>query len=109
MRVTGFPSMVTHIKPRLNPGDLHAAAMMLRGVYSTKAADEETRRNAVPTLLAAFEGTKDAVYRESFAQALGKIGPDAKAALPALREGLQDKEERVRTAAAEALKKIEKK
>jgi HEAT repeat protein len=93
----------------LDPGDLRAAAMMLRGVYSTKAADEATRRNAVPTLLGAFEGTKDAVYRESFAQALGQIGPDAKAAIPALRDGQKDKDERVRAAAAEALKKIETK
>jgi HEAT repeat protein len=84
--------------------------MMLRGVYSTKAADEATRRNAVPTLLGAFEaGTADATYRASFAQALGAIGPDAKAAVPALREGLKDKDEKVRTAAAEALKKIQTK
>jgi HEAT repeat protein len=94
--------------PRIDPGDLHAAAQMLRGVYSTKATDEATRRNAVPTLLVAFEGTKDAVYRESFAQALGAIGPDARAAVPALTGALKDKDERVRTAAAEALKKIQK-
>ena len=53
--------------------------------------------------------TRDAVYRASFAQALGAIGPEAKAAVPALREGLKDKDERVRTAAAEALKKIQAK
>jgi HEAT repeat protein len=94
---------------RLDPGDLHAAAMMLRGVYATQAADEATRRNAVPTLVGAFEGATDAVYRESFAQTLGQIGPDAKAAVPALRAGLKDKDGRVRTAAGEALKKIEQK
>jgi HEAT repeat protein len=93
---------------RLDPGDLHTAAKMLQGVYTTKA-DEATRRNAVPTLLGAFEGTTDAVYRASFAQALGVIGPDARAAIPALREGLKDKDEKVRTAAAEALKKIQTK
>jgi HEAT repeat protein len=94
---------------RLDPGDLHAAAMMLRGVYSTKAIDEETRRNAVPTLIGAFEGIKDAGYRASYAQTLAEIGPDAKAAIPALREGLKDKDERVRKEATEALKKIDKK
>jgi HEAT repeat protein len=94
---------------RLDPGDLHAAGTMLRGVYAAKAADAATRRNAVPTLLGAFEGAADAGYRASYAQTLGAIGPDAGAAVPALTRALKDKDERARTAAAEALKKIQAK
>jgi HEAT repeat protein len=91
---------------RLDPGDLHAAAMMLRGVYAAKA-DQETQRNAVPTLLGAFEaGAKDTVYRVSYAQALGEIGPDAKTAIAALTAALKDNDKSVRSAAAEAIKKI---
>ena len=61
---------------RLDPGDLHAAGMMLRGVYATRAADAATRRNAVPTLLGAFEErTRDAVYRASYAHTLREMQP----------------------------------
>ena len=41
------------------------------------------------------------------AAALGEIGPDAKDAIPALTAALKEKDEPVRTAAAEAIKKIE--
>ena len=44
------------------------------------------------------------------AEALGAIGPAAKAAVPKLRElAAKDEESEVRAAAAEALKKIEPK
>jgi len=42
-----------------------------------------------------------------FARALGEIGPAAKAAVPALSEALKDKDENLRNAATEALKKIQ--
>jgi len=45
--------------------------------------------------------------RQATARALGKIGAAAKPAVPALKELLQDKSPNVRSAAAEALKKIE--
>jgi HEAT repeat protein len=41
------------------------------------------------------------------AKALGKIGPQAKNAVPALMELLKDKESNVQKAAAEALRKIQ--
>ena len=40
---------------------------------------------------------------------MGEIGPAAKAAVPPLTEALKDKDENVRKAAAEALKKIQQK
>ncbi len=40
------------------------------------------------------------------AQALGRIGPEAKAAAPALKEALKDENELVRKATGEALRKI---
>jgi hypothetical protein len=43
------------------------------------------------------------------AAALGEIGPGAKDAIPALTAALKEKDEAVRTAAAEAIKKIERK
>ena len=97
-----FPGLKTG-----DAGDVHCATQLLNGVYSTKA-DRGTRKNAVPTLVEAFRGAKsDPGHRVSFAQTLGEIGPDAKAAIPALREGLKDKDENVRKAAAEALGKIQ--
>jgi HEAT repeat protein len=47
--------------------------------------------------------------RAEAAYALGAIGPDARAALPALRELQKDGDEDVREAAAAAVKQIETK
>ncbi len=49
---------------------------------------------------------KDAKGRASAAEALEKIGPEAKAAIPALTELLKDKDERVRYYAGMALGRI---
>ncbi|HVS38416.1 MAG TPA: HEAT repeat domain-containing protein [Gemmataceae bacterium] len=66
-------------------------------------------KDAVPSLLAALKHSDaDADMREAAIRALGAIGPDAKAAAPALRDALTDKEQRIREAAAAALKRIEK-
>jgi HEAT repeat protein len=48
-----------------------------------------------------------AQMRAAAAEALGKIGPEAKEAVPVLREALEDKDEGVRQAAAEALQRIQ--
>lgn len=44
--------------------------------------------------------------RDNVASALGKIGPDAKPAVPALTEALEDENRRVRVSAHGALKKL---
>ena len=60
----------------------------------------------LPVLIALLED-KSSSWREAAAEALGDIGPPAKAAIPALRGALKDEQAHVRKAAAEALKKIQ--
>jgi hypothetical protein len=48
----------------------------------------------------------DAQVRREAAEALGELGPNARAAAPALRKALRDKNEAVRDAAAKALEQI---
>ncbi len=60
----------------------------------------------LPVLIALLKG-KSWILRKYAAMALGEIGAPAKAAIPALREALKDKEADVRNAAAEALKRIQ--
>jgi HEAT repeat protein len=92
-----------------DPGDVPCAVQLLNGVYSTKA-DPETRKNAVPVLVAAFRGLRSRPdFRATFASTLGQIGPEARAAIPALTEALKDKDANVRKAAAEALERVQKK
>jgi HEAT repeat protein len=49
---------------------------------------------------------KDALVRMRAARALGRMGPDAKEAIPALLEAVNHPEPPVRQAAAEALREI---
>jgi hypothetical protein len=58
--------------------------------------------------LAVLLKDESACVRVAAAEALGKIGPEAKATIPVLKERLNDENERVRKAAAEALDKIKK-
>ena len=50
--------------------------------------------------------TKLMWFGERQAFALGKIGPTAQAAVPALKQALKDKDKRVRQKATRALKQI---
>jgi HEAT repeat protein len=50
-----------------------------------------TATHCIPALTAALEGDPDCGVRASAAAALGAIGPAAKAALPALRAALGDR------------------
>jgi HEAT repeat protein len=93
-----FPGLKTG-----DTGDMWTTTQLLRKV------DKDIQKNAVPTLIAAFKGTRDANGRADFVRALGEIGPAAKASVPALTEALKDKAENVRNAATEALKKIQQK
>jgi len=65
------------------------------------------RKIAIPLLITALRHT-DATTRRTAAIILGKIGPDAKEALPALRVLLLDDDQPVRDAAQEAITKIDK-
>jgi HEAT repeat protein len=51
---------------------------------------------------------RDGEIRQAAAEACGKIGPEAKTAIPALTELLKDKDGQVRQAATDALEKLKK-
>jgi HEAT repeat protein len=79
---------------------------------------ELVRQNALQSIIAIGpDGTatqpltdslkdSDALVRVLSANALGRLGPLARPALPALREALKDRDENVQQAAADALKVI---
>ncbi|MBL7133421.1 MAG: DUF1287 domain-containing protein [Phycisphaerae bacterium] len=60
----------------------------------------------LPVLIALLKG-KSSILGKYAAMALGEIGAPAKAAIPALKEALEDREADVRYAATDALKKIQ--
>ena len=62
---------------------------------------------AVPELIRALEGDYGPI-REYAAWILGKMGPDAQGAIPALTEALWDKNKRVRGTAQRALEDIQR-
>jgi hypothetical protein len=70
--------------------------------------DRQRHEAAIPTLVALLQDTGMSGWvRRQTARVLGEIGPEAKAAAPALREALKSKDTELRAAAAEALKRVE--
>jgi len=63
----------------------------------------------VPVLIAGLGNRKDFLADIAAAGALGRIGPEAKAAVPALRRMLADDNEARRNAARDALQRIDPK
>lgn len=61
---------------------------------------------ALPVVL--IRMLKDEKFRCAAARALGKLGPEAKSAIPALSELLNDTNEDIRKAASKALEKIKR-
>jgi HEAT repeat protein len=59
--------------------------------------------------MAALLKDENTGVRAQAAKSLGSLGPDAKAALPALKEAAKDKEEAVRKAAEDAVELIMRK
>ncbi len=79
-----------------------------RAVFLLSRMGRESKK-AAPALIKDLTPNKKFRFtRRSTASALGDIGPDAKAALPALRELLTASRQNVREAAALAIYKIEK-
>jgi HEAT repeat protein len=74
--------------------------------YAAKAL-LEVGPAAVPELIRALEGDYGPV-REYAAYILGKMGPKAREAVPALTEALWDKDKRVRGTAQKALEQIQR-
>lgn len=79
--------------------------------HTAHALGKIRAKEAVPALIEVLEGPEYSAYEDAV-NALGMIGPDAKAAVPALRRILNDTREStpaakaMRQAAAKALKKI---
>jgi HEAT repeat protein len=63
-------------------------------------------KQAVAALVEAMKDSDD--VRQRAIRALGRIGPRAKAAVPALSQALKDKNAQVRKVAADALRKIDR-
>ena len=75
--------------------------------YGFKSYDEVTKPTSVTVLVGALGSDNDSYVRQSAAEALGEIGPQAGAAVPALiRALLSDANTGVRITAAEALEKL---
>ena len=66
-------------------------------------------KHVVPLLVQALQVKADGSLRQYAARALGSIGPEAGSAAAALTEALKDGDDGVRTAAAEALKRVQSK
>jgi HEAT repeat protein len=86
----------------------HTDANVRRGAAAALSNMGPAARDAVEPLVTLLKNDADADVREAAIRALGAIGPDAKTAAPALRDALTDKDQRIREAAATALKRIEK-
>jgi HEAT repeat protein len=75
------------------------------GPVETLAKIAPDPNTAVAPLVALLANENRAVRRQA-AEALGRLGPVAEPAQPALREAAGDRSKRVRTAAEEAIEKI---
>jgi len=73
--------------------------------YGFNSQKEVTTASSVPTLIKAL-GDNESEVRMNAAEALGRIGPEAKEAVPALIRALDDSDEEVRIAAAHAIAKV---
>ncbi|MCA9101831.1 MAG: HEAT repeat domain-containing protein, partial [Planctomycetales bacterium] len=80
-----------------------ASALALSRIYPNSPNAAKT---LVPILTAGLKHERSSV-RAEIARALGDIGADAKSSVGALRDAVNDADEQVRSAAAEALDKIE--
>jgi HEAT repeat protein len=83
-----------------NAGTRAAAAREVGRIGAVRAADA---KEAVPSLLNMVRKDRDASPRRAAIDALGRIDPDPKEAVPVLLEALRDKDAGVRQAAATAL------
>jgi HEAT repeat protein len=101
-----------HVGPEANAA-LPALTAMLKDEWGTNrqwaavaAGKIGRQKELVPPLREGLKTPADGALRRYAAQALGRLGPEAEAAAADLTEALKDDNEGVRTAAAEALKRI---
>jgi HEAT repeat protein len=82
-----------------------AAAKDLGLIGAIRAADAQ---EAVPVLFELLKKEKDVEVRKAYLDALGKMDPDPKEAVPAFKDALKDRSPAVRMAAAGALGRLGK-
>jgi HEAT repeat protein len=92
-----IPALIETIRQTRN----HDKRILLACNYALLAMGKEI----VPSMISLLKDD-DLEMRRGAAWILGKVGPEAKDAVPALTEALNDSNPAVRTKAAEALKKI---
>ena len=85
--------------------------LVLLAAFVCAAGCRDPRRveYSVPSLVTTLREDKDPNMRYWAAESLGKFGPEAQAAVPALQEAAKDSETEVRDAAATATKQIRQK
>jgi HEAT repeat protein len=94
---------LAHLLKDPDGGVRSAAAYAVARIKSAEAV-----RASVEIMLPGL-GDKEVRVRQEAARFLGQLGPDAKAAIPALTKALRDEDEEVSKAAIEALGKIQAK
>jgi bifunctional DNase/RNase len=95
----------TPLPKEVHPFLIEALAYMPNS-YPAMALEWRAGPDTVPALIEALKTQKDPSIRRQAADILGRLGPRAKEAVPALRDALQDEDEKVRKEAAAALKKL---
>jgi len=98
-------SAVPAIQKRLSADDQWGPVAASWAMVQIQPTDPQVAAMAVPQLIKALSYPHKLVQLEAV-RALGSIGPAAKSASPALQAMLEDDDQPVRDAAAEALKKI---
>ena len=92
----------------LNSDDSFLRLASVWAMLRIQPQDKGVAQRAIPLLIEGLEMQDRELVRVECAAALGDIGSRARSAVPALSKALQDPSEAVRSAAAEALQKIDR-
>ncbi|MGW8257184.1 MAG: HEAT repeat domain-containing protein [Thermoguttaceae bacterium] len=95
----------TMMMKNLESDDATLALLSAWALTQIEPENAQTAEKTLPVLLKGLEHSEPK-FRCGAAEALGKLGPPAKPAIPALQKALQDDKEEVRKAAAAAIKAI---
>jgi hypothetical protein len=100
------PDVVRAVRAALKDSRGTTTIAAVKGLWQLSAMSEEDLRLLVGVV---EDPEMTSLTRADAMEVLGKIGPKAKAAVPALLKALQDRDDFVREVAAEQLKQIDPK